>query len=802
MNETDDQRVSERSPRFVAVLFAVSGAAGLAYEIIWFKQFSQVWGSSALSLAIVVACFLFGLGLGARLIGGRADRFARPLRAFALCELGIGLFGLLTRWELSRLGAVMAHGYGVLEGAPMLQALVRVAGCLLIMGPPCVLMGATLPILVRAFVAQGDHVGSASAWLYAFNTLGGALGVWVIGFALLPAYGIVWTNGLVVTTNFAIAVVAWCAARTVPPAQPASRIEAAVGRKARRGMGAAALLMGGGSLILQMVWARELSLLLGGSTYAFTALLAIFIAGLGAGSLAFKLLRPDDDALQTMIPLGALLLVASTVAGLMASPALARWVGELRPLRVNGSVNALLCAGTAAVLQGVPTLVMGFLFPALVHLARGASGAAKTVGTIYAWNTAGGVLCALATAPLLLPAVGGRGATTIALAAYLAAVSVLWFGRGLAAQPRALALGALAAVLLAGWSLGWRPDPRLTNLGLYLYGSEAYADPLRDTRLVFFQEGATSNVMVVNERPGDGSAGSLTIRVNGKVDGGSEGDMRMQLGLAWLPQLLRPDARDIFVIGLGTGTTAGASLQFRNTTVECAEIEPAVVAASAAFHDVNFRPQESPRFRLIQGDGRAHLSGSTRRYDLILSEPSNPWIAGIANLYTREFFSLARDHLNSGGMLAQWIDLYSNSPHELGLIVRTARSVFAHTVLLEPQPGDTILLASMLPIIPSREGVDRAQELVDSHPRVKEMLLRHFGMGAVRPLFLAHILLDEQGLTNLLDSIGGSGLNTDLNLRLEFDAPRNLWAETAGFPPEIRFPTIERMTSRWAGDGD
>lgn len=157
MNESYDQRVSGRSPRFVALLFAVSGAAGLAYEIIWFKQFSQLWGSSALSLAIVVACFLFGLGLGARLIGGRADRFVRPLRAFALCELGIGLFGLLTHWELSRLGAVMAHGYGALEGAPVLQALVRVAGCLLIMGPPCVLMGATLPILVRAFVARGDR---------------------------------------------------------------------------------------------------------------------------------------------------------------------------------------------------------------------------------------------------------------------------------------------------------------------------------------------------------------------------------------------------------------------------------------------------------------------------------------------------------------------------------------------------------------------------------------------------------------------------------------------------------------------
>jgi spermidine synthase len=270
---------------------------------------------------------------------------------------------------------------------------------------------------------------------------------------------------------------------------------------------------------------------------------------------------------------------------------------------------------------------------------------------------------------------------------------------------------------------------------------------------------------------------AVTLRVNGKVDASNFGDMKMQLGSAYIPLMLAPSAKEILVIGFGSGTTAGAALLFPDLRVTCCEIEPAVVAASEHFHAVNHSPEESPRFELVTDDGRSYLQGSERSFDLIISEPSNPWIAGLTNLYSREYYRIARSRLAPGGIIAQWIQTYSFSPREYALVVRTMLDVFPHACFVRISEGDTILLASERPLLPSSETADLAGALIASTPIAVADLERHFGSRDVRTILLTHILLDTEGLRRLVvaDREGAGVVNTDVNLRLEFDAPLHLF---------------------------
>jgi spermidine synthase len=381
------------------------------------------------------------------------------------------------------------------------------------------------------------------------------------------------------------------------------------------------------------------------------------------------------------------------------------------------------------------------------------------VGRLYGWNTAGTLVGAAATSMVLVPRLGSAGALALAVVLYGAAALLL--------SPRRL--GPIAAAVTLG-SIALRPylDPQITDRGMYLYG---YSPPeIRDrSEVVYFAEGAAANVLLLR------SGGDLVLRTNGKVDGSDRSDMNMQLGLAYFPRFLRPEARNVLVIGFGTGTTSGASLLFPGTRVLCAEIERAVFGVSPHFGHVNHSPERSDRFRIVFDDGRAVVQGSRERWDLILSEPSNPWRAGVSNLFTEEFYEAVRRRLAPGGVLAQRIQLYGFTRSDYALVVRTVARVFPHRRLVRINDSDTILLASESPLEPERERLRTVQHIVDSIPEVRADLEKYFGTADVLVLLLSHAILDEEGLQRLLDSNGRGEVNTDRNLRLEFDAPKRLF---------------------------
>ena len=329
---------------------------------------------------------------------------------------------------------------------------------------------------------------------------------------------------------------------------------------------------------------------------------------------------------------------------------------------------------------------------------------------------------------------------------------------------------------------------------LYGYGRSGFERIRDEIELVSFAEGAACNAMVVETPAG------TSLRVNGKVDASDGEDMKAQLGLAYLPRFLAPQAREVLVIGFGSGTTAGASLLFPDTRVTCLEIEEAVFEASRHFHDVNHRPEESPRFKMILDDGRAHVQGTEELYDLILSEPSNPWMAGTSNLHTLELYQAARARLAPGGVLAQWMHLQNITAAEYAIAARTLRSVFPQCALIRVSDLDTLLVASLGEVIPDSARLDAAQALVDDAPAVLRDLERWFASTDVRAILLEHLLLDQAGLDDLIGRDEEGVVNTDLNMRLELDAPLSLFGARRVSEQSARRALFEAIRAQWLQD--
>ena len=792
----------------LALLFVLSGATALTYEVLWFKRFAHVWGSAPIAMAAVVASFLLGLGIGAQRIGILADRLPRPFRAYGWCELGIGLLALAVPLELGLLTALEAWFYPWVAEHPLLGAFLRCALTFLVLGPPCILMGGTLPLLVKAYASLGAGVGRSTGALYAFNTLGAALGAYLAGFHLLPAWGIGTTNLVAVGTNLAIGVAALGLARTFPVVAPAPAGDAPQATR-RAGIGlvpAMAWTLGCAALVLQIVWMRQMALVVGGSTYAFSAVLVVILLGLGLGSLIYRMAFDgveDRDRLGGLVRGLLTVLVLASLLGQLALGPVSDLVGTVVELRASALHNAAVCMAAAVALAFVPALAFGCLFPVLVRAHfRAAGSEGRTVGAISWWNTFGCLVGATLTPLVLVPTLGTDVA---AAAALILCAGVVGASARLGSVVRPAAFGLAAGLGLVVVLAATRDrDPLRLNLGAYSYGYTPAEERVQE--LLFFREGRACNV-AVTDNP------NRALRLNGKVDAGDAADMPTQLSCAYLPRFLRPWARDTLVLGFGSGVTCGAALLFPDSSVVCCEIEEEVFHAGRYFEHVNHDPAASERFSIRFLDGRSHLQGTRERYDVIISVPSNPWMAGIGNLFTRSFYRAAQDRLRTDGLFVQWVQTYEMPAEDYAMVLRTIGSVFKNCGILRIDDLDTLVVASDGDLLPSTAGLEKAQAMVDASPAVGQDLGRYFGTRSVSRLLARHFLVSPRGLRGLLERQGGRELHTDDNLRLEFDSARRLFHYTPetdalvleGFDPAWqrilhgRVPDPEALLAEWTG---
>jgi len=771
------------SRKALYVLFFLSGAVALVYQVVWTRLLTLFFGSTILAVSTVLAVFMAGLAIGSALFGKMADRAAEPVRFYGVLELGIGLLAVATPLVFSLIERIFLSVHQSAAPGPWQAALLRFALSSLLLLPPTIMMGGTLPVLSKVFLeGHGSNTGRSISALYFINTFGAVVGTVASGMFLLQILGIQWLLVLGGAVNAAIFVFA----DRMPPVRlpvpeggsPESLKEVPPPSRWSRDalLAVVALFLSGmAALVYEVAWTRVLTLVIGSSTYAFTIMLATFLSGIAFGSALvgryFRFRKPGTTLLAVcQILIGIFAVATAALFGQLpdAFVSLFGALGERFGWFLAG--NFLLCF----VVMVPATIFMGASFPvasALVVENFGSSG--RRIGLLYAGNTVGAILGAFLAGFVLLPSLGIQRTLILTVFVNLSCglLLCLFFPAGKTPAGKAI-LPAVAVVLILFLSFGWRPgwDTLKMTSGPYAYAVQYQKIPIerRLSRIeqLYYREGPIATVSVIQE------GRHRRLVVDGKTDAGNFRDMTTQVIAGHLPLLVRPTAEDVLIVGYASGITAGAVSCHEVRRIDCVEIEPAMREASRFFDEENYRVIEDPRFRLIIDDARSFVLGARKRYDIIVSEPSNPWQAGSSRLFTREAFLNAKEALKDGGIMAQWMHLYGVDVETFRLVARTFLSVFPHVTLwMDPEYADVILLGSSAHLAIDPPAIDR---LFRENPRVRGSLSR-IGYPEA-PSFLRAFVLGEEETKRFA---GTGDRNTDNLPHLEFRAPKSLYSATA-----------------------
>jgi len=722
------------------VLFTASGFAGLIYESIWTQYLKLFLGHAAYAQSLVLVVFMGGMAAGAGWCARGSSSRRRPLLAYALVEAIVGLaalafhplFAALTEWSYS----------SVLPALGGLALAYKLAlSCVLIL-PQSVLLGMTFPLMSAALVRAAPAAsGESLAMLYFTNSLGAAAGVLTSAFVLLAQFGLPGTLRLAGMLNLAIAAVVWVLARPAPP-------EPIAGTARPRGadlLVVVAFFTGMASFIYEIAWIRMLSLVLGASTHSFELMLAAFIFGLALGGLAVRR-RIDATAEPASLLAGLQILM-----GLLALATLPVYDGTFSLMETlmkglartdTGYVLFNLSGGLIASLVMLPaTFCAGTTLPLLTAslLRRGRGEAA--IGEVYAANTLGAIAGVLFAVHVGLPALGLKG--SLIAGALIDVALGLALLRSLRVRWRPVA--AASALVFVAVALGVELDANKMTAGVFRHGELASS---REATVLFEKDGKTATVHLVRYPE------ATSLRTNGKSDGsinlepnGTRGSDEITMVLtAAIPLALKPQTKSAAVIGIGTGLTTHTLLQSLDIErVDTIEIEPAMAEASRGFAPRNSATYADPRGTIVIDDAKSYFSAQRRRYDLIISEPSNPWVSGVASLFTREFYRRVKPHLNDGGVLAQWIQLYEIEPGLVATVLAALGEEFRNYVIYAPSDFDLLIIASdaALPGGPEAQVFDSpglAKELWGIHVlTMGDLDARYIGSRAtLAPLFASY----------------------------------------------------------------
>ena len=823
----------KRAP--ILLFFFFSGSSGLIYEVVWTRLFEFVIGSSHSSMAIVVSTFMGGLALGS-VIGGRlADRSRSPLRLYGYLVLLTGLFCILIPTLIQLANPLFGMVYRLHDGQPSNPLFIGVkllasVGILLV---PTTFMGATLPALTRHLTRGLGEVGSRLGRRYAANTLGAVAGAWTAGFFLIPRIGLWGSSALAAGIDALVGVAViilvrqegWAAAPAgtpkIPQAEaPEAPVPQAIATVARPGLVVVAFGVSGMvDMMLQLAWTRSLILTLGNSTYAFSVIVGIFILGLSGGSMIASLfadrLRSPQAALGwTMAAVSALSCLTIPALGIFA-PEFSHWLANQR-IEMTFPVYLGLGALWAAVLIFPATLFMGMTFPLVGRLAvRALENVGRTIGWAYFANTFGSIVGTLLVGFVLLPLTGTLWAPLyLAVALGLAAALVLVILDPSAPArrvPRLALCGAVLAVLGAfsfltrPWGVADGPaspqrywDPNTLSMGpFYQYRmggmfptvSELEKFLREQVEILYYKDGEAASVGVFRVR----GTNVQTLRICGKPEASSgtgSVDMPTQLLSGHLPLLACPSARTVINIGLGSGISLGAMTLYPQVErFTFLEICPEVLEAARFFGEANHGCIGNPKVTAIVGDGRNHLQHTSLTYDVISSEPSNFWIAGLGNLFTSEFYELVKRRLKPGGVVCQWVQSYLLRLNEFQIALRTFSSAFPHVSLWTPG-GDVLFIGSLSPIEWRGDWIATCLK----EPAIAADLA---SIGIDRPEALFRYLrLEDDGVRRLA---GKGPENRDLFPYLEYLAPLGLFKASDQVPSLVCQAAASPLKGTYSG---
>ncbi len=760
----------------VFALFLLSGATSLAYQVVWTRELIRVFGATSLAISTVLAAFMAGLALGSYAFGHWIDRGGRPLVTYGILELGIGLFALAFPFMLDALNPLYRGLYPVSGGASAGLTLARFVISFIIVLVPTTLMGGTLPVLSRYVSESLSGLAFRVGWLYSINTFGAVTGTFLTGFVLLPALGIRATTLIAVGFNCLIFALSMLLARG-SGGRRAEAQEAGAGAVARRvtldemAVLVAFFFTGVAALSAEVIYTRVLKLVVGTTVYAISTMLTAFLLGLALGSAVFSRIaqrtsRPKLLFAVTAALIGVLIFASTVGFGRLPVAFMDIYEG------MNGTWGNLIAVQfmLSFLVIIVPTFFMGATFPLVARIyATDLAHVGGRIGTAYAFNTVGAICGSLLGTFVFLSAFGvERGMFAVAL--IYVVVGVLLFltvAEGMGRAFRAAVTGAFVVALaaLAVFSPKW--DQKLMTTAVYAYAgvyrtTEGMLKDVAQRLMMFYDEGPAATVSV--ER----NLGVVAMRIDGKIDASSGDDMITQELIAHLPLLTHAAPETVLVIGLGSGVTLGSCETHGVDYIECAELIESVIEAARFFDPYSHDSQADPRARIFVGDGRNHVFLSSRKYDVLISQPTNPWIEGVGDLFTVEYFTACRERLKPGGTMCCWVQVYHMGVDEFRTILKSFIHIFPNTCLWFANESDVILTGFL--------GEPRYDLLVErmSEPAISADLARVL---VDEPEdVLAMFLMDKGDLARYVEGV--PGFHTDDNMLIEFSAGKRILEST------------------------
>jgi spermidine synthase len=776
--------VRGQTSRVGALLFG-SGCCALVYQIGWLREFRLIFGASTAASAAVLAIFVGGLGLGSLLLGPRADRHPRPILFYSQLETIVAISAAASPFLLAMVRAAYVAIGGTSRLGLAAGTISRLALSAVVLAVPTIVMGGTLPAAARGVTRGTDTRRRDVAALYALNTLGAVVGAVVATFFLLELLGTRSTLWLAAATNLLIAVVARQVDRTLNPQnRPASEpIDLAVAHAILEPRDASApaefillasATVGFAFFVMELVWYRMLGPLLGGSVFTFGLILAVALAGIGAGGLVYALVGHNRRPSLGGFAVSCLLEAAAMAAAYAFGDRLAVMAVVLLPLgHVGFAARVLGWTIVTAFVVLPPALVAGYQFPMLIGMfGSGREQVGRQVGLAYATNTLGALAGSLTGGFGLLPWLSAPGAWRFVAACLVVlgvGAAVLELRRGarrLLAPAAALAAITIAFLTSVGPTAAWRHSGIGAGRGL-----ETIVSP---NQLRSWRNGARRSVIW----DGDGIESSVALAiqpsgyafiVNGKSDGSARGDTSTMIMTGLLGAFLGHTPHRSLVIGLGSGASAGwlgalASME----SVDVVELEPLILDVAAACQAVNAGVLNNPKVHIAIGDARERLLTSSAQYDLIASEPSNPFRSGVASLFTREYYEAARRRLSDEGVFLQWVQAYEIDARTLRTLFSTFASVFPYVETWQLGPDDLALVGSARPLGYSARSL--AERMAEEPYKTGLAVAWHaVDVNGV----LSHFLAGNR-LTRAIAGVRDVELNTDDRNVVEFGFARSV----------------------------
>jgi len=709
----------------ILILFFCSGATALVYEVIWSRYLALLFGSTIQAQTVVLAVFMGGLALGNKLFSRHADTARNPLAIYGRIEIAIGCYAFLF-WFLYRAAdwVFVKLGSGGLDHPFALLLLKGILSVALLLGPT-ILMGGTLPILAAWLQKTAPDGGQQSARFYSVNSLGAVCGAGLTGFFLVEWLGLRTTMNLAAVVNIIIGAGAIALGKeqtvsTPAPgksaAKPKPAISDAKGNLSILRWGCLLVtLTGAVSMGLEVLSSRCLCLIFGASLQVFSIVLMAFILGIGLGSAVvasphFRRLRGETTTIFLLLGAATFIgLVVFNIENLVSIYLETRSGLARNPIGYH--YHQILMSLLSICVLGLPAAALGSVLPLWIRAVSETSHLlGDRVGRLLTWNTLGAVGGSLATGFILMPTIGLRGSFTILGAVLVAAALLAALALG---RPGATVAGVVAAMFLVFASKhgdeGWRYT---FSAGVFRSSDTNFSmahiqERRKYVHLDFYEDAPDATVSVEHELFG---RQDVFLRIDGKVDASGKFDKATQLLTAHLPLIAKPDSKDVFCFGMGSGVSAGATLGYPIDHLTVAENCEPVLRAANLFNTWNQGVLTNSRAHIYHEDARTVLKLSPQKYDVILSEPSNPWMVGVASVYTREFFELAASRLKPGGLMTQWFHTYEMDDANVDLVLRTFRTVFPEMEIWDVAEGDIVILGSDRPWNSSPRNFRRAIE--------------------------------------------------------------------------------------------